>query len=110
MSAQAGAQIESLSRAIRALMSLTERPATRVANAMANLGFAFLENPPFSDVSRKYVDSIQALLAGDGTWEHKAAQLTPEQYAQLADNFSRLYSDVLHTFYKSMYRHDETSR
>jgi hypothetical protein len=83
-------------------MSLTVPPEKRLANAMIELGFAFLENPPFSDVTATHAARLRTLLSGPGTWEEIARRLDAVGREEIADAFWRLYGATLHAFYKEM--------
>jgi len=64
-----GTQVEKLSKATRFLMSLTLPPEKRIARAMTELSFGFLENPPYREESAAHVNRLRSLLDGEGPWE-----------------------------------------
>ena len=99
-----GTQVDKLGKAAQALMSLTLPPEKRIANAMIELGFGFLENPPYREESAAHVNRLRSLLDGEGPWEVLAERLSPEAREEVSKAFWRLHQSVMHAFYSEMYR------
>jgi hypothetical protein len=88
---------EKVGAAVRALMIPTD-PRSAVPEAMRHLLLAFHDVPPPLE-ARPLVARIEALMAGSGGWEERAARLRQRELERLSETFWHLYAVTTRLYY-----------
>ncbi len=104
MSIKHGYQYEKLGASIRSLMSLNTSVGERLAFAMNEFNLAFRMRPddPLPDRSAVYLDKIDALTSGEGTYAERIERLSSSQRSELTTAFFELYAAVARAYYEAL--------